>query len=99
MCNYFDNLEEFVRRNKKEIIKADNLIKGNINKSDNLVPICANCKKIRDDSGLWQAYDSNSQNLLMDKLSHGMCPECAEKFYSGKKWYKKMKENRKKNVS
>lgn len=43
-----------------------------------IIPICMECKKIRDDAGYWnqlEAYMSKHSGL---KFSHGYCPECAE---------------------
>ena len=45
------------------------------------VPICANCKKIRDDEGYWQQIEKYIQERSDAKFSHGICPECARKFY------------------
>jgi PAS domain-containing protein len=48
-----------------------------------LLPICANCKKIRDDQGYWnqlEAYFSKHTDLL---FSHGLCPDCMAKLYPG----------------
>lgn len=45
------------------------------------LPICANCKKIRDDKGYWtqvEVYISNHSNT---EFSHGICPDCAQKLY------------------
>ncbi len=46
-----------------------------------LLPICASCKKIRDDKGYW----ANLENYLMEhsdtKFSHGICPDCAKTLY------------------
>lgn len=47
-----------------------------------LIPICALCKKIRDDQGYWnqlEAYISEHSDAI---FSHSICPECAEKYYS-----------------
>jgi hypothetical protein len=44
-----------------------------------IIPICASCKKIRDDNGFWQqveVYVSAHSDVM---FSHGCCPECAEK--------------------
>jgi hypothetical protein len=44
-------------------------------------PICASCKKIRDDKGSWnqmEAYLSQHADL---QFSHGLCPECMKKMY------------------
>ncbi len=55
-----------------------------------LIPICSHCKKIRDDSGYWQKVEEYlSQHSDVD-LSHGICPECLQKYYPQQ--YKKMKE-------
>jgi CheY-like chemotaxis protein len=49
---------------------------GQVRELESLLPICAYCKKVRDDSNLWQAVDSYlSQRTGMD-LSHSICPEC-----------------------
>ncbi|MHB1184346.1 MAG: hypothetical protein ACYC6S_12875 [Desulfobulbia bacterium] len=45
------------------------------------LPICASCKKIRDDTGYWrqiEEYISTHSNAL---FSHGICPECTKKLY------------------
>ena len=57
---------------------------------EGLIPICSHCKKIRDDSGFWgnvEQYISKHTNV---DFSHGICPDCLEKYYP--KQYKKMKD-------
>ena len=46
-----------------------------------LIPICASCKKIRDDTGYWKQIESYLRDHSEAKFSHGICPECAEKLY------------------
>jgi PAS domain S-box-containing protein len=46
-----------------------------------LVPICANCKKIRDDKGYWTQVEAYIQERSEARFSHGLCPDCAEKLY------------------
>jgi HAMP domain-containing protein len=46
-----------------------------------LLPICASCKKIRDDKGYWFQIESYIRDHSEAKFSHSMCPECAKKFY------------------
>jgi PAS domain S-box-containing protein len=48
-----------------------------------LVPICANCKKIRDDQGYWTQIESYIQDRSSAKFSHSICPDCAAKLYPG----------------
>lgn len=42
-----------------------------------LVPICAQCKKIRDDQGYWNRLESYIQSHSSAVFSHGLCPECS----------------------
>jgi len=44
-----------------------------------LLPICARCKKIRDDEGYWSEVESYVQKYIDVQFSHGLCPECAKK--------------------
>jgi PAS domain S-box-containing protein len=46
-----------------------------------LLPICASCKKIRDDSGYWNQIESYISKRSSAEFSHAICPECAEKLY------------------
>lgn len=46
-----------------------------------LLPICASCKKIRDDKGYWNQIESYIQNHSRAAFSHGICPDCAKKLY------------------
>ena len=54
-----------------------------------MLPICASCKKIRDDKGYWNQIE----NFILDhseaEFSHGLCPECMDKLYGDEEWYKK----------
>ncbi len=43
-----------------------------------LIPICAWCKKIRDDDGYWSAVESYLARHSDAEFSHGICPECAD---------------------
>jgi len=43
------------------------------------IPICANCKKIRDENGNWKQIELYIQEHSEAKFSHGICPECAAK--------------------
>ncbi|MEM6455099.1 MAG: two-component regulator propeller domain-containing protein [Acidobacteriota bacterium] len=45
-----------------------------------LIPICAKCKKIRDDEGYWEGVESYLQRHAGATLSHGLCPSCYEEY-------------------
>jgi sigma-B regulation protein RsbU (phosphoserine phosphatase) len=46
-----------------------------------LIPMCASCKKIRDDQGFWQQVEGYLMQHSQAEFSHGLCPECMEKHY------------------
>jgi len=46
-----------------------------------LIPICANCKKIRDDTGYWNLLEAYLLQHSEAKFSHSLCPDCAHKLY------------------
>lgn len=46
-----------------------------------LLPICASCKKVRDDDGYWQQVEVYISRHSEAEFTHGMCPECIEKWY------------------
>jgi hypothetical protein len=45
------------------------------------LPICASCKKIRDDQGYWKQIEVYISEHSEAEFSHGICPECSEKLY------------------
>ena len=46
-----------------------------------LLPMCANCKKIRDDNGYWSSVEKYISSHTQAEFTHGICPECLEKLY------------------
>jgi len=46
-----------------------------------IIPICASCKKVRDDKGYWKQIESYIRDHSEADFSHGICPECAKKLY------------------
>ena len=48
-----------------------------------LLPICASCKKIRDDTGYWSQMETYIHDHSEAEFSHGICPDCSEKLYPG----------------
>ena len=66
----------------------------NIKTLKGLIPICADCKNIRDDEGYWTQVDAYIQEHSDAKFSHGICPVCMEKRYGHEAWYKGMKKRK-----
>lgn len=46
-----------------------------------LLPICASCKKIRDDKGYWNRIETYISDHSEAEFSHSICPECTKKLY------------------
>jgi hypothetical protein len=47
-----------------------------------LLPLCAWCKKVRDDTGYWMELESYIQANSDAKVTHGICPDCARKAFA-----------------
>lgn len=48
-----------------------------------LIPICASCKKIRNDGGFWQQLEEYLAEHSEAEFSHGLCQPCIKKLYPG----------------
>ncbi|CAB1062467.1 hypothetical protein D1BOALGB6SA_7244 [Olavius sp. associated proteobacterium Delta 1] len=48
-----------------------------------IIPICSNCKQIRDDQGYWNQLEGYIQKHSLAKFSHGIWPKCSKKLYPG----------------
>jgi len=46
-----------------------------------MLPICASCKKIRDDKGYWNQIETYIRSNTDATFSHAICPECAKRLY------------------
>jgi hypothetical protein len=65
------------QRMESELASADQKVKN----MSRLIPICASCKKIRDDEGYWGEVELYIQKVTDTDLTHGICPECMKKLY------------------
>ena len=72
------------------LFKVKKLTAALLQRVDNLesiLPICSHCKKIRkpdsesNDNNSWQQLESYISDRTTSKFSHGICPNCKEKFY------------------
>jgi hypothetical protein len=46
-----------------------------------IIPICANCKKIRDDNGYWNQIEKYIMDHSEAYFSHSLCPDCIKQLY------------------
>ncbi|MDU9049893.1 MAG: cache domain-containing protein [Candidatus Electrothrix sp. Rat3] len=74
---YKDELEELVEQRTEKLQQAMSQVKI----LSGFLPICASCKKIRDDKGYWNQIESYIRKHSEAEFSHGICPDCAEKLY------------------
>lgn len=70
-------LNETLRGQNEELQQALAAVKT----LSGLLPICASCKKIRDDEGYWQAVEVYIRKRTDVQFSHSVCPDCAQKLY------------------
>jgi len=82
-----EELKIEMEERKRAQIEKDNLIielkdaLAEVKKLSRLLPICSHCKKIRDDKGYWNQIEAYIQDRSEAEFSHGICQECAEKYY------------------
>jgi transcriptional regulator with PAS, ATPase and Fis domain len=70
-------MEEEKERLNVELKEALNQIKT----LSGLIPICAACKKIRDDKGYWNQIEIYLEERSDAVFSHGLCPECFQEYF------------------
>jgi CheY-like chemotaxis protein len=73
------NRELELRRSNEELqqaLKEVKVLRG-------LIPICASCKKIRNDGGFWQQIEEYLGEHSEAEFSHGLCQPCIKKLYPG----------------
>ena len=57
---------------------------GNVKQLSGLLPICAHCKKIRDDKGYWNQLEQYITERSEADFSHGICPDCIQEMFPGR---------------
>jgi PAS domain S-box-containing protein len=80
--NFMDITEQKQAEQEREslIVKLQEAL-TNIKVLRGLLPICASCKKIRNDQGYWQQIESYIREHTDTEFSHAVCPECAKILY------------------
>jgi len=77
-----DITEERALEEEREAIIAElQQALENIKTLKGLIPICASCKKVRNDQGYWQQVEEYVSQHTEADFSHGLCDECARKLY------------------
>jgi K+-sensing histidine kinase KdpD len=72
---------EVLERLRKMLAERDAALEK-VRMLSGLLPICASCKRIRDDQGHWQQMESYIAGHSEAQFSHGLCPACASSFFA-----------------
>ena len=80
------NLRDVSEQRRAEIAREQTLrelqeVLAEVKTLKGLLPICAGCKRIRDDQGYWNQIEAYISTRSDARFTHSMCPECVEKFY------------------
>jgi HAMP domain-containing protein len=81
---YQNKMEDLVKLRTDELAQANEQLQLSLEKIKTLsgfLPICASCKKIRDDKGYWNQIESYIEKHSEAEFTHSVCPECAQKLY------------------
>ncbi len=62
-----------LRRSHDELAEAI----ANVKILQGMLPICASCKRIRDDEGFWRQFEDYLSRHSEARFTHGICPECS----------------------
>ena len=68
-------------RREKELARRVDEAVSHVQTLRGLLPICANCKKIRDDKGYWNQMETYISQHSGADFSHGVCPDCLSQLY------------------
>ncbi len=82
--------KEEIEKQREKLIQELKDALNKIKTLEGMIPICAKCKKIRDDQGAWNNLEAYIEKHSEASFSHGICPECMGKLYGDKKWYQRM---------
>jgi len=69
------------RENSRDLIERLRAALAEVKTLSGMLPICSNCKKIRDDKGYWDHVEHYISNHSEAEFSHAICPDCAKKLY------------------
>ncbi len=76
--------KEIIAKKNDELTTTNNQLvqaMARVKTLSGMLPICASCKRIRDDDGYWQQIESYISNHSNAEFSHGLCSDCVSKLY------------------
>lgn len=83
LCSIVHDISERkqIEKEKERLIYKLHKALSEVKTLRGFLPICASCKKIRDDKGYWNQIESYIRKHSEAEFSHGICPDCAKKIY------------------
>lgn len=69
------------RQEMQQSIEALQAALAQVKQLSGLLPICASCKKIRDDTGYWQQIETYIRSHSEAEFTHGICPDCKKTYF------------------
>jgi hypothetical protein len=76
-----ETLRERFERESYALIDRLETALSEVKTLERLLPMCANCKKIRDDSGYWNQIESYLKEHADTSFTHSVCPDCMQELY------------------
>ena len=77
---FLGKIRQADKEKSKIIVELHNTL-DEVKTLSGFLPICASCKKIRDDKGYWNQIEAYISEHSEAEFSHGICPECCKKLY------------------
>lgn len=68
---------------KTQLLEKQQQALDEIKALQSIIPICSNCRKVRDDDGFWENVEAYMHRRADIRFSHGMCPDCGQRLYGG----------------
>ncbi|WP_243286557.1 PAS domain S-box protein [Geothrix terrae] len=82
----FQGVTRDITERKRMEVERERLIQdlthalADVKQLSGMLPICSNCKKVRDDHGYWSQIETYLSEHTEATFTHGVCPDCAQKF-------------------
>ncbi len=71
-----------LHREREEVIARLDRALAEVKQLSGMLPICAHCKKVRDDTGYWKQIERYVAERSEAEFSHGICPQCLQEEYA-----------------
>lgn len=72
---------EAISKERERLVQDLQKALGEVKQLSGLLPICASCKKVRDDKGYWRQIESYIRERSEANFTHSICPECEKRLY------------------